>query len=436
MFATGSGVTPGKIIPYVFKTAVSLTQSLNNVLATVTSKVAAPLIFNTVGYILDNAPAIASSCVFGKVTWEGLKMFSEPYSSKDSWITFGDRFKRKPELKVKPINLSELVNKDAVTAIADLSVEKAKEIEGNRKNDYTAAKEKADGAWKAVKDSKGDPTVLDALIESAKTMESQADAAKKASESISSQIEKIKKIATPKPKESPKEGDFLGNIKNRFQSVRDSYQAGNLSELAWNSVKMPVDGVQDLMDGISYLAADRKEKAAPENLGMNFSVEMTEKKNFEFPIPFSEEAFILNTENMKKVFTRSAAGAALASIGGLGLVDTWGLTDYVFNWELAYPAKAIGGTVHFASSILGDIAGWIRQEDHWGLGKLIGSGLIFYLGCYRPYQNTNLVWFHFKKNGKDVFDSKTMVKDLTKLAVAAISLTASLYTFNDFVQGN
>lgn len=320
-------------------------------------------------------------------------MAADPYTTKDKWLRSDERFRKKAELKVKPLNLSELIKKEALPDILAKDKEKIAK----------AAQEKADAA-------------LGKFLEAQNLLDM-------AQKSFDNAVE-------------PKTNELL-----KLQEAQRVHQA---CDDAAKKLQKEADEAKKISDTASELLKKKNDNEKPkgkgpepENLMMNFSVEMSKPKDgeFEFRVPLSDEALFLHLENMKKAFTKSAAGIAMISAGVLGNIDTLGLS-HKLHWTWAYPAYAIGLPVHYFSDTVGNVFNKIAQNGPWGLSKLAVAGGLYYASS-RLYWSTKFVWFNIGENRPAPgIDKKTIKEDLAKMALAVVTATASLYALNDFIHGN
>lgn len=378
-------------VSYLTKSGLSGAQQFLNAISYGVNKVS-HLAVNASGYAIDNAPEILSYIIFSKVIYEGGKMAADPLKKKDDknqWYRFAERFRKKPELKVKPLNVSDLIKKESLPEI----------LAKNQQEAAKAAQEKADDASKKLIEAHNS---LNAATSTYNTTHANDDLRKKI------EAEKIYRACNETFKKLQTEADA----------------AKNIADIASEPLKKKKD--------------DKKDKAdEPENFMMNFSVEMSKPKEgeSEWKIPLSDEALFINHENLKKTFTRSAAGIAMISMGLLGNIDTIGHSDKL-HWTWGIPARIIGLPVHFASDIVGNVVGKAVQNGPWGFSKLAVAGGLAY-ASYRLNWSTKLVWFNFGENRPAPgIDKDTIKKDVAKIALMIITATASLYALNDFVHGN
>lgn len=454
---------------YGLRTGISIVQKIVSKPAEVISKVSGPIV-GAAGYLLKNSPELASAAGFGYLTYLGAKKIKAiiPFTQEAKWIDVENRFKAKPELKVKPINLTELVNKDAIAAMASQHTDQFKTLADEKKKAATEARKLADEASRKaayeknrieslifdkksefqlaveqgdsnaiylkndLEEARKELDYLEKISTEAEKLEKQASEAEKASKEASEKLENIKKLSESKEKTSEPKKDKKDDSSKNVEKERKDPSNSLMTNIS-NGVKTLGGAYKGFMD------PEKEKKDTPEaNFIPTYSIEMSKPKPGEIQIiiPFSEEAVVLRHKEIKDCLIDAATGTTMAGIGILGFLDVTGLDDLVLSsWLWRGTADMIGTPVHMASKVLSVVAGWATRNDSFGLGKLVTAGALCAAGGY-AFSKTNLVWFNIKKNPHaPSFNDKAFMKDFVKLSLSATLITAGVFKFADFVQG-
>lgn len=138
---------------------------------------------------------------------------------------------------------------------------------------------------------------------------------------------------------------------------------------------------------------------------LSYKLEKTKIKDGEthFRIPFSKDALVINHTELKRQFTRSAAGVVPLTIGSLGLIDSVytgfdvDSNQLLGDGRLKQVAWAIGGAGQNISYVAAKLFGYAVNVNKigYGVGNTLTAAGLAYLG-YKTIQSTNLVWFNAK----------------------------------------
>lgn len=421
-------LTYGLVVPtYLAKTAVSLSQGMLNITGNIGSIIVPPIV-SLAGATLENFPGLASAGVFGTIGYFGGKKVAKvvPFISDCKWITVDSRFKKRFEMKAKPINLTELVNKNAaLTTLSDMTMDGANKIAEERTTAATTAKTAADNARLALK------TLEDAQEELDAAQENLAEA-----------------TTNPNTKGSANYLALLQNFLDEAKVAKVNAESNPLLATAKDLISK-----SDEAEKASALAAERlkelKKMKEPLKAGekppadthmMTFTVEEVKPKTGEWRlnIPLSDETLVYSHDDMKKELGSAAAGVAMLGVGFLGVLDSAGgsVSYNIVGRGWSWVGFGIGAPVHLVTNFVGGILGWAAQNDTYGLGKLTTAGLLT-LGSYCALQKTKLVWFNIAKDKASPLIKKDVIKkDLCWLTASAVALTAGIITANEFIKGN
>lgn len=423
-----TGVNVGlNAIPVTVKAVINIGKTVIGNLAGYISDSSGPLVSAT-GYVLENAPSLTSAGVFGYLTWHGGKMFAVPFRSKAKWFSFENRFKKTPELKAKPINLTELIKK--TSEITD----GASKVIANQKTE--AAKKAKDLADEALRNAQAAKKALNDAEESVKLADQALD--KAITDNVPITIKNDLVTAAFEEQGKLDEARKI-DIDKLFATATDLQKKADEAKKASESASEQLKNIQSVTNPKKDAPASQSD-----NYMMTYTVEMSKPKSghTQIPLPLSDEAIVISHEDLKKEFTSLAAGTATLGVGILGMIDSApeSVSSYIFsrilddNW--AWWASKIGSPVHYATDCLGNTVGWIIQKDHYGLGKLAAAGSLFF-GSHYLIKKTNLVWFNFAKDKNGPLVKRgVIVKDIALIASSITLFCASILTANEWLNSN
>lgn len=362
------------------------------------------------------SPELVTTIVGINFFLKGSKMMLSPMNlrEKDKWIRIDDRFKPKIETKGNLVNLSKIMNE--VSPI--LATSQAKVTLDHANAEVNQLETKLTEATNDVKNTKEaifnniNQSNLEKTCGNPRLAKNFLDLAEEQKTELSNKEKNLLNIQTK-----------LKEAKETVKKIEDEK-----AKIEADAKKTPPKSAESPIE--SYL--------------INYTTEKTKPKSNEtyIPLPLSNQAFLINHDNLKKVGKETLQGLSIISLTGLGLIGVFkqsqnesiqaGLNYLQHNGYLHKNIVSLGNCIGWipnkAFSVIEQGVSWLAHHDEYGIGKALGKVSMIY-GSYQLLSSIELNWIDYKKkniNGAIIF------KDVSKalgayLLIRQTDFAKSLY---------